>query len=67
MLAHSFLSVSEEGLFVWIAVEGEAICCTFQFEKEGLTHTRRCGTRISLNYLIGSHGSLVRLEKGNFF
>ena len=35
MQAHSFLSVSEEGLFVWIAVEGGAIYYTFQFD----THT----------------------------
>ena len=46
MLAHSFLSVSEEGSFVWIAVEGRAICCAFQFDKEDLMHTRYCGTRI---------------------
>ena len=24
----------QEGLFLWIAVEGGAICCTFQFDKE---------------------------------
>ena len=46
MLAHSFLSVSEDGLLVWIVVEGGAIYFTFQFDKEGLTHTRRCETRI---------------------
>ena len=40
MIGHSFLSVSEEGSFVWIVVEGGAICCAFQFEKEDLTHTR---------------------------
>ena len=34
MLAHSFLSVSEEGLFMWIVVEGGTICCAFQFNKE---------------------------------
>ena len=39
VLAHSFPLVSEEGSFVWIAVEGRAICCAFQFDKEGLTHT----------------------------
>ena len=39
MLAHSFLSVSKEGLFVRIAIEGEAIYCAFQFDKEVLTHT----------------------------
>ena len=39
MLAHSFLSVSEEGSFVWIAIEGGAICYAFQFDKEGLMHT----------------------------
>ena len=39
VLAHSFLSISKEGSFVWIAVEGEAICCAFQFDKEGLTYT----------------------------
>ena len=39
VLAHSFLSVSKEGSFVWIAVEGGAICCAFQLENEGLTHT----------------------------
>ena len=38
MLAHSFISVSKEGLFVWIVVKDEAICCAFQFDKEGLTH-----------------------------
>ena len=27
VLAHSFLSVSKEGSFVWIAVEGGVICC----------------------------------------
>ena len=46
VLAHSFLSVSEEGSFVWIAVEGGVICCAFHFDKEGLKHTRRCETRI---------------------
>ena len=39
MLVHSFLSVSEERSFVWIVVKGGAICCAFQFDKEGLTHT----------------------------
>ena len=39
VLAHSFLSIFEEGSFVWIAVEVGAICCAFQFDKEGLTHT----------------------------
>ena len=39
VLAHSFLSVSEEGSFVWIDVEGGVICCAFQFDKEVLTHT----------------------------
>ena len=34
VLAHSFLSVSEEGSFMWIAVKGGAICCAFQFNKE---------------------------------
>ena len=46
VLAQLFLSVFEESLFVWIAVEGGAICCTFQFDKEGLTHTRSCDIRI---------------------
>ena len=36
----------EEGSFVWMVVEGGAIYCAFQFDKEGLTHTRRYGTRI---------------------
>ena len=39
VLAHLFLSISEEGSFVWIAVEGRAICRALQFDKEGLTHT----------------------------
>ena len=39
VLAHSFLSVSKEGSFVWIAIEGGAICYAFQLDKEGLTHT----------------------------
>ena len=34
VLAHLFLSVSEEGSFLWIVVEGGAICCAFQFDKE---------------------------------
>ena len=34
VLVHSFLSVSEDGSFVWIAVEGGAICYAFQFDKE---------------------------------
>ena len=46
VLAHSFLSVSEEGSFVWIVVEGGVIFYAFQFDKEGLTYTRRCGARI---------------------
>ena len=46
VLAHSFLSVSKEGSFMWIAEEGGAICCTFQFDKEGLTHTPGYGIRI---------------------
>ena len=37
MRLKSFLSVFEEGSFVWITVEGEAICYAFQFDKEGLT------------------------------
>ena len=47
MLVYSFLSVFEEGSFMWIVVEGRVVYCTFQFEKEGLMHTQRCGTRIS--------------------
>ena len=46
VLAHSFLSVSEEGSFVWIVVEGGAIYCAFQFDKGGLRHTRRYRIRI---------------------
>ena len=46
MLAHLFLAISEEDSFMWIVVEGGAICCAFEFDNEGLTHTRRCGTRI---------------------
>ena len=46
VLVHSFISVFEEGSFVWMAVEGGVICCAFQFDEESLTHTRRCGTRI---------------------
>ena len=46
VLAHSFLSVFEEDSLVWIVVEGGVICCAFQFDKEGLTHTRRYRTRI---------------------
>ena len=37
VVAHLFLSVSEEGSFMWI--EGGAVYCAFQFDKEGLTHT----------------------------
>ena len=47
VLAHSFLSVSEEGSFVWIVVvEGGVIFYGFQFDKEGLTYTRRCEIKI---------------------
>ena len=34
VLTHLFLSVSEEGSFVWIIVEGGVICLAFQFDKE---------------------------------
>ena len=46
MLAYSFLLVSKEGSFVWIVVEGGVIYCAFQFDKEGLTHSRCYGTKI---------------------
>ena len=39
VLAHSFLSVSEEGSFVWIAIDGGAICWPFSLERRIDAHT----------------------------
>ena len=70
MLAYLSLSKFPKGLFVWIAVEGASASAKpfSSIRKTSRTYevAKEEDILLSLNHLIGSHGSLVGL-RGKFF